>query len=130
MPKTTDKYRDLNLSFLAHPVTGDIGTLSDADAVKRSLKNLVLTNHYERPFHPEIGSNVRFMLFENISPITAISLERFIRDVITNFEPRAKLSSVSVVADPDHNGYTATVEFFVLNLPDLQTVDFFLERLR
>ena len=130
MPKPVAKYRDLNLSFLSHPVKKDVSTLSDVDAVSRSLRNLIMTNYYERPFHPEIGSNVRYMLFENISSITANGLQRSIQDVIQNFEPRVKLNGVTVVVDPDANGYTATIQFYMANVSQLQSVDFYLERLR
>lgn len=131
MPQTiNNRYRDLNLSFVANPVRKDISTLSDADAVKQSVINLVLTKHYERPFHPEIGCNVTALLFENITSVTALSIKRSIEDVIQNFEPRVQLQSVVVNVDPDANGYNVTITFFVLNVRDLVTVDFFLERLR
>ena len=131
MPSTIqNRYRDLNLSFVTNPVRKDISTLSDADAVKRSVMNLVMTKHYERPFHPEIGCNVMAMLFENITSITAISIKRSIEDVIQNFEPRVKLEKVVVAINSEENGYDVTVFFFVLNVRELQTVDFFLERLR
>ena len=80
-------YKDLNLNFGIHPVTKQINTLTDA-AVKRSVRNLVQYGFYEKPFHPEIGSGVRDMLFENMTPITAQTLSKQIEDVITNFEPR------------------------------------------
>jgi phage baseplate assembly protein W len=131
VPQTiNNRYRDLNLSFVANPVRKDISTLSDADAVKQSVINLVLTKHYERPFHPEIGCNVTALLFENITSVTALSIKRSIEDVIQNFEPRVQLQSVVVNVDPDANGYNVTITFFVLNVRDLVTVDFFLERLR
>lgn len=131
MPQNlVNRYRDLNLSFLANPVRKDVSTLVDVDAVKRAVVNLVMTKHYERPFHPELGCNVTAMLFDNITPLTAINIKRSIEDVIENFEPRVQLSKVNVVADPDSNGYNASIYFYVLNIRDLVTVDFFLERLR
>lgn len=131
VPQTiTNRYSDLNLSFIANPVRKDIGILYDADAVKQAVVNLVLTKNYERPFHPEIGCNATALLFENISPITALGIKTSIQNVITNFEKRVQLQTVAVVADPDNNGYNATITFYVLNVRDLQTVDFFLERLR
>jgi phage baseplate assembly protein W len=131
VPQTIqNRYRDLNLSFVANPVRKDISTLSDADAVKRSVVNLVLTKHYERPFHPEIGCNVTALLFENITAITALNIKRSIEDVIQNFEPRARIQSVAVDVSPDANGYSVSIQFYVLNVTDLQSVDFFLERLR
>ena len=84
-------YSDIDLFFGKKTSNDDIQSITDIKAVKRSVRNLVLTNHYERPFHPEIGSGVRDMLFENMTPITAQILVRKIEDVINNFEPRARL---------------------------------------
>ena len=125
-----NRYRDLNLSFLPNPVRKDISTLSDADAVKQSVMNLILTKHYERPFHPEIGCNVTAFLFDNTTPLTAINIQRSIQDVIGNFEPRASLKSVDVNVAPDQNGFNVTIQFFIANVADIVSVDFFLERLR
>jgi Phage baseplate assembly protein W len=132
MPQTSTnhRYSDLNLSFVANPVRKDIGMLYDFDAVKASVINLVLTKHYERPFHPEIGCNVTAMLFDNITSITALSIKRSIEDAIQNFEPRVQLQSVQVVENYNENGYDVTMTFFVLNIAAVQTISFFLERLR
>ena len=131
MPQTiTNRYSDLNFSFIANPVKKDVGLIYDVEAVKQSLVSLVLTKHYERPFHPEIGCNVTAMLFDNITSITAIAIQRSIIDVIENFEPRVRLQSVDVDVNPDANGYNVTITFFVLNFRELVNVDFFLERLR
>lgn len=124
-------FKDLNLNFTKHPVTGDITRVKDVEAVKRSVRNLVQTNFYERPFQPELGSNVRAALFEPMSPITANVLTRHIEDVINNFEPRAILASVSALPDFDNNAYQVTVEFYVQNAPaELVDLTFVLERLR
>ena len=124
-------FKDFNLNFAKHPVTGDIAKLTDIAAVKASVKNLVMTNFYERPFHPEIGSDVRNALFENMTPQVASRLGRNIEDVIVNFEPRAELISVIVQANIDRNAYEATIKFNVVNTEtDEQTLDLFLERLR
>ena len=88
------QYTDLDLFFGRKSVSKDINKVTDVQAVKRSIRNLVLTNHYEKPFHPEIGSGVRDMLFELMTPLTAHILTRKIEDVIENFEPRARLISV------------------------------------
>jgi phage baseplate assembly protein W len=131
MPQTiVDRYRDLNLIFTPNPVRKDISTLSDVDAVKRAVMNLVLTKHYERPFHPEIGCNVTALLFDNATDLTAINVKRSSQDVIGNFEPRVQLQNVVVNVSPDQNGYNATIQFYILNIPVLQNVDFFLQRLR
>jgi phage baseplate assembly protein W len=123
-------FKDINLSLARHPITGDIATLSNVEAVKRSVRNLVNTNFYERPFHPEIGSNVRSVLFEPVSPIVATVLERHIRDVIANFEPRAELVDVIVSDNSDANEYRVQIKFFIVNSSDIADMNIFLERLR
>ena len=104
--------------------------LYDFDAVKQSVVNLVLTKHYERPFHSEIGCNVTAMLFENITSITALSIQKSITDVIQNFEPRAKLQSVDVTENYNEDGYNVSITFYVLNITQVQNISFFLQRLR
>ena len=129
--RSSRTYKDINLSFAKHPVTKDIATLTDVEAVKRSVRNLINTNFYEKPFHPEIGSDVRRVLFEPVSEPTANLLGRYVEDVIKNFEPRVELINVSSKANVDQNAYTVTIEFFVVNSPSgAQTVNVFLERLR
>jgi phage baseplate assembly protein W len=124
-------YKDINLNFSKHPITGDISKLTNVEAVKRSVRNLVNTNFYERPFHPEIGSDVRSILFEPVSPLIADVLKRYVEDVINNFEPRAELISVIVSPDIDRNAYGVTIEFYLVNSPSgVQSVNLFLERLR
>ena len=125
------QYKDLDLFFAKKSGSKDIRKITDIQAVKRSVRNLVLLNHYEKPFHPEIGSGIRDLLFENMSPITAFVLAKKIEDVIENFEPRVKL--ISVRADPnlDRNEYEVTIEFFVVNTPtELVDLTVFLEVLR
>ena len=125
------QYRDLDLFFGRKPVSGDINILTDITNIKRAVRNLVLTNIYEKPFHPEIGSGVRDMLFENMTPLTSIILSKKVEEVIENFEPRVRLMSVSARPDLDRNIYEMTIEFFIKNAPtELVTVDLFLERLR
>ena len=125
------QYKDLDLFFDKKNVSKDITKITDIAAVKRSIRNLVLTNHYEKPFHPEIGSGVRDMLFEPMSALTAHVLTRKIEDVIENFEPRAKIIGVSAQPNLDRNEYRVTINFFVLNAPtELVDLTLFLERLR
>jgi phage baseplate assembly protein W len=129
--RSAQVFKDLNLNLVRHPLTGDIGKLTDAEAVKRSIRNLVNTNFYERPFHPEIGSDVRSILFEPVTPVVAATLKRYIEDVIFNFEPRAELAVVTAIPDLDGNRYIVTIEFYLVNSTSgIQTVDLFLERLR
>ena len=125
------EYVDLDLFFGKKSSNSDIQDLTNVKAVKRSIRNLILTNHFEKPFHPEIGSGVRDMLFENMTPVTAHILARKIEDVILNFEPRARL--VGVRAEPilDRNTYEVTIEFYVVNQPtELVDLSVMLERLR
>jgi len=129
--RSSQIYKDINLSFAKHPVTGDIAFLSDVESVKRSIRNLVNTNFYEKPFHPEIGSNIRSILFEPVTPIVADVLERNVKDVIDNFEPRAELISITANAQIDNNRYDVTIKFYLVNSPSgVETVNLFLERLR
>ena len=105
--------------------------VTDVQAVKRSIRNLVLLNTYEKPFHPEISSGVRDMLFELMTPVTAALLARNIEDVIENYEPRARLTGVRAIPDYDRNSYSVTIEFYVVNTPtELVDLTIFLERLR
>jgi len=125
------QYRDLDLFFGRKPVSGDVNALTDVENIKRAVRNLVLTNIYERPFHPEIGSGVRDMLFENMSPLTAVVLAKKVEDVIENFEPRARLIGVRALPNLDRNEYEVTIEFFVVNTPtELVDMTVFLEVLR
>jgi phage baseplate assembly protein W len=125
-----NRYVDLDLTFKKHPVKNDLVLSVDDKAVVRSVRNLILTNHYERPFHPEIGSNVRKMLFELISPLTANYLQREIEDTIRNFEPRVRLQQVLVQTSPDSNSYSAIISFFINNNTAPTTINFVLQRLR
>ena len=125
------QYRDLDLFFSKKQGSDDVNKVTDVEAVKRSVRNLVLTNFYEKPFHPEIGSGVRDMLFENMSPVTAVVLARKVEDVIENFEPRARLVGVRALPNLDRNEYEVTIEFFVVNAPtELVDMTVFLEVLR
>jgi phage baseplate assembly protein W len=124
------KYIDLDLNFSRHPIRKDINKTTDSMAVINSIKNLVLTKHYERPFQPDIGSNVYNLLFENMDKITASSLEREIREVITNFEPRAKISKLIVTPNFDNNEYSVSMEFYILSRTEPITITFTLNRVR
>ena len=125
------KYVDLDLFFEKKIPNNDVNTITDIQAVKRSVRNLVLLNPYEKPFHPEIGSGVRGMLFELMTPFVAAQLTKKVEDVIKNFEPRARLVSVRSIPDYDRNAYEVSVEFYVVNAPtELVDLTVMLERLR
>jgi len=123
-------YRDLDLDFQVNSATKDIQKLSDVESVKRSVRNLINTNHYERPFHPEIGSDVRGMLFEPMTPLTALNLQRKVAEVLNNFEPRINLQQVLASPDIDRNSYELKIMFYVIGSNEPVVVETFLERLR
>ena len=129
--RNVKQYVDLDLFFGKKNSDRDINTVTDIQSVKRSIRNLVLLNHYEKPFHPEIASGIRDMLFENITPIVGNVLARKVEDVINNYEPRARLISVRSLPDVDKNGYEIIVTFYVVNAPtELIELSLLLERLR
>ena len=128
--KAVRTYKDLDLDFTRHPVTNDVIKIEDVNAVKRSVRNLVNTQFYERPFHPELGCGVRDLLFENFTPMTGIFIRRKIEEVLVNYEPRANISSIGVNEDADRNGISVEVNFYVLNLPNPVSVTTTLKRIR
>ena len=125
------KNRDLDLFFGKKSSDSDINVIEDIQAVKRSVRNLVLLDPYEKPFHPEIAGGIRGLLFELMSPFTAQQIAKKVEDVINNFEPRARLVTVRANPDLDRNAYDVTVEFYVVNAPtELVDLTVMLERLR
>jgi|TARA_R100001079_G_C4317813_1_gene97711 phage baseplate assembly protein W len=123
-------YKDLDLDFGRNTTTNDVNKLTDVEAVKRSVRNLINTSHYDRPFHPEIGSSVRGLLFEPITPLTSLNLQRKVEEVLTNFEPRIRLVQVLSRPDADLNRYSLRISFYVIGTTLPVTVETFLERLR
>ena len=123
-------FKDLNLGFQQNSATKDIQKLTDVEAVKRSVRNLINTNHYEKPFHPEIGSNLRAMLFENITPQMNHIISKNVELLIRNYEPRCRLVQVNTQPMFDRNAYACQISFYVVNYPEPVTVESFLERLR
>ena len=121
---------DLTSNFTVHPIKGDLVLLNDTDAVKRSIRNLVLTDPYERFFNPTIGSGVKASLFENISRDTENIIRIRITETIENFEPRANLINVAVKALPDQNAYNVTIIFSVNNNTQPVQLGFILRRVR
>ena len=132
--RSAQLYSDLDLFFGMNNrglTPKDVNIVYDVQAVKRSIRNLVLTNQYEKPFHPEIYSGVRGMLFELMTPTTAVIIARQVEDVIENFEPRARLVGVTAYPDLDRNAYEVTVEFYIVNAPtELVELTLALERIR
>ena len=125
------QYSDLDLFFGRKIVGSDINKVTDVQAVKRSVRNLILLNTYDKPFHPEIAGGVREMLFENMTPIVGQIIARKVEDVIENFEPRARLVGVRAIPDLDRNAYELSIHFYVVNAPtELVDLSVMLERLR
>ena len=130
-PRSAQLYSDLDLFFGQNNKTRDINIVYDIQAVKRSIRNLVLLNVFDKPFHPEISSGIRDTLFELMTPVTAIILARQVEDVIENFEPRVRLAGVRARPHLDRNEYEVTIEFYVVNAPtELIDLTLPLERLR
>ena len=128
--RNVKQYRDLDL-FFSKKSNKDVNKVTDVEAVKRSVRNLILLNSYEKPFHPEIAGDVRALLFENMTPLTSAVIARKVQDVIENFEPRARLTGVQSIPNFDRNAYEVTVYFYVVNAPtELVEVTQLLERLR
>ena len=123
-------YKDLDLNFKAHPVTKDVVKRTGNAAIIGALKNLILTNLYEKPFQPNFGSRVRGLLFEDVSFITANILQTEISNVIANFEPRVGVDAIRVQANPEQNRYDVAIRFFINNLEAPVTINFFLEKVR
>ena len=144
------KFRDIDLNFDRHPVTYDINVVEDAIAIKRSVKNLIQTNFYERPFHPELGCGIRELLFENYSPVISVYIKRKIEEVLKNHEPRIDLTGIVINGDDfedgeaseivdagrlasndiDGNRLRIDVYFNIIGTPSPQTVSMSLQRLR
>ena len=123
-------FKDLNLDFARNTVTNDVVKIEDVEAIKRSVRNLVNTNFYERPFHPELGCGVRKLLFETFTPVTSIFIKRKVEEVITNYEPRARLDQVIVTESPDRNAIEVRVIFYCMNIANPVTVLTTLQRIR
>jgi phage baseplate assembly protein W len=129
MARNTRNFSDLDLNFTAHPVTKDIVLRYDENSIKTSLKNLILTSNYERPFHSEIGSPIKRLLFEPATPMLAVVIKRAIVDTVNNFEPRVQLLDVNVQVS-DNNSVLVNIEFKILNTERPLTLDLVLERTR
>jgi phage baseplate assembly protein W len=130
MARNTRIFSDLDLNFTPHPVTGDLVRKYDENAIKQSIKNLIMTRHYERPFHSEMGSPIRELLFDLITPVTALMVRRAIIDLISNFEPRVKLLGVEVIPSEENNSLYVSITFKIVNTESPLSLEFLLERTR
>jgi phage baseplate assembly protein W len=123
-------YSDIDFTFTMRPGIKDVALSYDNQAVIRSIRNLLLTKHFERPFNPDLGANIDSLLFEPISPITSSLLENEIKTTIQNFEPRARLHQINVTPNDDQNAYNVYLSFFIENATLPTTVTLLLERNR
>ena len=129
MSRATRTYSDIDFAF-TQSANGDLAVKYDDNAIKQSVKNLILTVNYERPFHPELGCQVHNQLFENFTPITEYVIRQTVYDVLTKFEPRILLLDVDVIDDSDNNGIRISVTFRFTNDSRPVTVVTFLTRVR
>ena len=134
-PRSTFIYKDLNHFFTKHPTSKDVSKVTDVQAIKRAVRNLVLLNRGEKPFHPEIGGNVHGSLFENFTPIAEIELRTAIQSTLSTYEPRVVLEKVVVNDDSgyslDQNKLGITISFSMVNVPNVvHDVEVFLDKVR
>lgn len=126
----TKIYKDFDLSFSVNPITGDLGTKSDANAIQQSIKTLINTNYFERPFQPTLGCNIRSILFEPVSPVVANDLKTVINDVLVNYEPRIVVKDVEIRDNSDANSYVITIIYNIRSSKTINTFETVLKRLR
>lgn len=123
-------HRDLDLSLKIHPIRKDLNVLKDDNAIKNAIKNLLISNAFERPFQPDLGANLRGLLFEPADAITKIAIKENIKNVIRDYEPRAKLISIAINDLADQNAYRLTVKFLIKEYDTQDSVEILLRRLR
>ena len=130
MPTYKKSYKDLSFDFTANPQTGDVATVKDAVSVKRGIKNILLTAPFERLFQPEVGSGIKNILFEPMTPLTEQRLSDACRDAIDAWEKRATLIDIAVISEEEYNRYRVAIKFSINNSLITEQVDVFLNRER
>ena len=130
MAKNTRTFSDIDMGFLPNPVSKDVSRKYDENSIKQSIRNLVMTKNFERPFRSDIGSQIMALLFEPMTPLIKATIKKTISDTINSYEPRVKLLDVSVLLSPDNNGVYITIVFSIVNTSTPVSVDLFLERTR
>jgi len=128
--KTATVFSDLDLGFIAHPVTKQLSRKKNREAVRQSVKSLILTDFYERPFKSGIGCGIRQFLFELFTPAVKQQMQNAISETIRNYEPRAQIIDILVEERPDLNALTVSLAFYIVNDPDPVVLDVILERIR
>lgn len=127
---TQSIFSDLDFNFTQHPVTEDVTRKTNVAAVNQSLRNLLLTKNYERPFNSDLGSPINALLFEPFSPMLRIMLRKSIEQVIENYEPRVQLDDVKVNLLEDSNNVEINIFYHIVNTTSLQQFDLILKRTR
>jgi len=123
-------FSDFGATFTKHPVTSDIPRLTNVDAIKRSVRNLILTRRFERPFEPDISSRVTNMLFEPLSALTELGIQQEISNVLATSEPRIVVDDIQVNINSQRDGYDVGIIFSIVNSFERIKIDLFLERLQ
>ena len=123
-------YKDFDISFSNNPITGDIGSKSDVNAINQSVKNLINTNYYERPFNPTFGCNIRGLLFELADPITIEDLKNAIVETLQNHEPRIQLINIFIEDMQDQNAYHISIQYRITSRNIVTEFETVLKRLR
>ena len=130
MARNTRIYSDFNLLFSRHPVSGDVNIKTNEESIKASIRNLILTKNYERPFHPEIGCQLHSMLFENFTPVAVQIMKKTISDTIRKFEPRISLLEVRLQDNQDQNRVDLDIVFKINNNDRPVTLSTYITRVR
>jgi len=125
-----NRWRDIDLSFERNLITNDVKVLTDENAVKQAVKNLILTEFYERPFNPSLGCGTRKLLFEPLTPILTVRVKKAIENTLKNYEPRIRVVNIFVVGNPDRNELDITIEFNIRDFVTTTSVNFSLKRTR
>jgi phage baseplate assembly protein W len=123
-------FKDLDLDFAPHPMTSDVPQKTDAEAVKRAIRNLVMMKKYDKPFKPQIDARLTRLLFEPATPMTAVMIRSNIIDILNRYEPRAKINDVIAIFNEDTNTFEVTISFMLLNTKENSKVFVTIERLR
>jgi phage baseplate assembly protein W len=130
MAKVENTSFDLDINFDRNPLSGDVAVRKDEEAIKRSLKNLILLKRNEKPFHPEVYSGIQDMLFELVDPLTVIEVKKRISDTIRNYEPRVNTAVVDVADVIDRNEIRITIRFTIKNVQRVFSTTVAVTRLR
>lgn len=123
-------FSDFDFNFARIPATGDIAKKNNAEAIKQSIKNILLTSNFERPFQPDFGSQINKLLFSLWTPLSKLSLQRVIEDAINNYEPRVKLISIEIQDRSQNNAIDVNINFIIRNVNTQVTMSLTLEKLR